>query len=135
MPDLLQPYALSIWCFLFIGGLLLVQLLIADVVGLTRGHVPGTAVAAAHESFHFRATRSHANTNESIASYILLGLAGMAVGADPQWLNGLSAAYCVSRVGHMVCYLAGWSIARSVSFVFSLLALFGMFAAGLTAVL
>lgn len=107
MLDSLEPYAVTIWCFLLIGGLLLIQLLIADVVGLLRGHVPGSPVVGSHESIHFRATRAHANTNESVSSFILLGLAGVALGVDSQWLNGLSTTYVVSRVAHMTCYLAG----------------------------
>jgi len=126
MIEALQPFAPTIWALMFIGGLLLMQLLIADAAGLVSGHVPGTAVVSSHESFHFRATRAHANTNESIASFILLTFTGIAVGVEHQWLNWLSITYCVSRFAHMGFYLIGWGALRSVSFGLSLLALFGI---------
>ena len=130
MIEVLQAYAPTIWGFLYIGGLLLVQLLVADVVGLTGGHTPGSAVTTSHESFHFRATRAHANTNESVASYLLLSLSGIGVGVEPQWLNLLSLAYCISRTFHMCFYWIGWGTLRSLSFIVSLLALFGLLVAG-----
>ena len=114
---------------------LLVQLLIADIAGLLSGHVPGTPVVASHDSFHFRATRAHANTNESIAAYVLLALSGVALEVDSSWLNGLSVTYCFARAAHMGFYLLGWGALRSVSFGVSLLALLGMVVLGIGAVI
>lgn len=113
-----------------LGGLLLVQLLIADLAGIRSGHRPGTPVEPDPARFLFRAVRAHANTNESVAIFILLALFGVFSGASPLWLNGLAWTYLVSRVAHMLCYYAGWALARSASFAVSLLALFGMAAAG-----
>jgi len=135
MFENLTPYLLTVWCLLAVGGLVLVQLLVADVIGLTRGHVPGEQVTSSHENIHFRATRAHANTNESVAAFVLLVLACVAFGAGPGWTNGLSATYCVARVAHMLFYWAGISAARSVSFIVSLAALFGLLFAGLAAAL
>jgi len=115
------------------GGLLLIQLLVADVVGLSSGHTPGSTVVSNHDNFHFRTVRAHANTNESVAALLLLVVACIALGASPQWVNWLSIAYCLGRVSHMLCYWFNWSIPRSLSFVVSLAALFGLFALGTAA--
>ncbi len=130
MLEILSPYLPTLWCLLAAGGLILIQLLVADVIGLSNGHVPGSVVAASHKNIHFRATRAHANTNESVAAFILLVLGGVALGATPVWLNGLSIAYCAARVAHMLFYWSGLSIARSLSFIVSLVSLFGLLIVG-----
>jgi len=133
MLEVLQPYVVTLWCVLSVGGLLLIQLLVADIVGLSNGHVPGTTVEESHASLQFRTMRAHANTNESIASFILLAIGGIAFGANPQWLNWLASLYLGSRVAHTFCYWSGWGIARSIAFVVSLIALFGMLVIGIYA--
>lgn len=133
MSEILQSYLLTIWSLLAVGGLLLVQLLVADVVGLTRGHVPGSTLTSSHDDFHFRATRAHANTNESIASFVLLVLASVALGGSPLWINSLSAVYCLSRLAHMLFYWCGLTSLRSLSFIASLGALFGLVLVGVIA--
>lgn len=135
MADIVQPYALTLWCVLTTGGLLLVQLLVADVVGLLNGHVPGAALPAAHDNFHFRATRAHANTNESIAAFLLFVVACVALGAAPGWVNNLSLAYCLARVAHMLFYWLGLGPLRSLAFIVSLVALLGLAIVGFGAAL
>ena len=134
MLEILVPYELTFWCFLVVGGLILVQLLVADVVGLRGGHVPGTAVTSTHSDFHFRATRAHANTNETVSAFILLALGGIALGSSSAWMNMFSAVYCGARIAHMLLYWFNLSTLRSVSFVVSLVALIGLLVVGLSAV-
>ena len=134
MLEVLAPYLPTVWCLLAVGGLILVQLLVADLIGLRNGHVPGDTVVASHKDLHFRATRAHANTNESVTAFVPLVLVGVALGADAGWLNGLSIAYCGARVAHMVCYWLGFSMARSLSFIVSLVSLFGLLIVGIAAV-
>ena len=135
MKELLIPYASTVLAFGAVALLLLVQLLVADVVGLKRGHRPGTPVGANHSDFLFRATRAHANTNESIAAFIILVLLGLLSGAQPAWLNGLAWTYVAARTAHMVFYYFGWHLPRSIAFALSLFALFGMLFVGLSAAL
>jgi uncharacterized MAPEG superfamily protein len=135
MQDWLLPYGATIWAMGIMGGLLLVQLIVVDVAGIRAGHAPGTAVTGDHSSFLFRVTRAHANTNESIAVFILLGLFGVLHGAAPGWLNLCAIVYVAARVAHMLCYYADLKLARSASFAVAFLALLGMLVVGAAAAL
>jgi uncharacterized MAPEG superfamily protein len=133
MKESLALYVPTIWALGASGALLLVQLLIADLAGVKARHRPGTPVEANHGNFLFRATRAHANTNESIAAFILLALFGMLSAASSAWLNALSWAYVLARSAHMLFYYAGFQLPRSIVFGASLLALFGMLIVGVSA--
>jgi uncharacterized MAPEG superfamily protein len=126
----LTAYSPVVWAFGVVGLLLLMQLLVADIAGVRAGHVPGSPVPADHGSFLFRAVRAHANTNETIAAFILLALFGIFRGASAEWLNGLAWLYVGARVAHMACYYADVRIMRSVAFVLAFAALLGMLIAG-----
>ena len=132
MQDWLVPYSPTIWAFFATGILLFVQIVVADVAGIRARHVPGTPVAADPQSFLFRAVRAHANTNESVAVFILLALFGVLAMVSPAPLNVLSWVYVAARVAHMAFYYAGIALFRSVSFGIGLLALLGMIVLGLS---
>jgi len=135
MQDWLVPYGSTIWAMGIMGGLLVVQLIVLDIAGIQAGHVPGAAVTGDHGDFFFRATRAHANTNESIAAFLLLALFGVLNGAAPWWLNGFATLYVVGRIGHMLCYYAGVKALRSLSFAVAFVALIGMLIVGMAAAL
>lgn len=130
MQDWLSPYAPTIWALGVTGGLLLIQILVADVAGIRAHHAPGTPVAADPGSFLFRAVRAHANTNESVAAFILLALFGVLSMVTASTLNILAWVYVAGRGGHMLFYYAGVAPLRSVSFAVSILALLGMLILG-----
>ena len=113
--------------------LFLVQLLVLDLAGIKARHVPGTPVQADHASFLFRATRAHANTNESVAAFVLLAVVGIFVGASPSWINASAWLYVAGRAGHMLCYYADLRLARSVAFAVSLVALISLLLAAFAA--
>lgn len=119
-------YAPTIWAMGLVGGLLLIQLLVADLVGLKSGHVPGKIVDADSGSFFFRVTRAHANTNESIASFILITIFAMNSPLSPYWVNAMSWLYLVSRIAHMSFYYTAHQPLRSIAFGLSLLTLFSL---------
>ena len=133
MQHWLTPYAPTIWAMGAAGGLLLVQLLVLDVAGLKARHRPGTPVEPDHGNFLFRASRAHANTNESIAAFILLGLFGVLSAAPAGWLNTLSWVYVLARIAHMLCYYANVHLLRSLSFGVGLAALLSMLVVGVLA--
>jgi len=133
MQEWLVPYSSTIQALGATGGLLLVQLLVADVAGVRAHHGPGMPVPPDPKNFLFRAVRAHANTNESVAAFVLLALFGILSGATPSTLNALSWTYVAARVGHMGFYYAGIGLARSASFGVSLLALLGMLGVGFLA--
>ena len=130
MHTALAAFTPVIWAMGAIGLLLLIQLLVVDIAGIRAGHVPGTPVTAEHGVFLFRATRAHANTNESVAAFILLGLFGIFSAASASWLNVLVWVYVLGRVAYAICYYADQRMLRSVAFAVSLGALFCMFIVG-----
>lgn len=119
-------YHLTIAALAAVGGLQLIQLLVADVAGIKNGHNPGGAIEPDHESFHFRSVRTVANMNESIAIFMLLTLAGILSGADPVWLGRLAWGYTLARILYAGCYWFNIKTLRSIMFGISLLALAGM---------
>ena len=112
-------------------SLLLIQLLIADLLGIRQRHQPGTAVTPDQGPF-FRVTRTLANTNESVAIFLLAAVFGVLAGASPVLMNIGSLIYLAGRVGHMICYYAAWGLPRSISFGVSLLGVALMLFAGAT---
>jgi uncharacterized MAPEG superfamily protein len=131
MQDSLVPYAPTVHALGAVGALLLAQIVVADVAGIRAHHPPGMPVEADPKNFLFRAVRAHANTNESIAAFVLLALFGIFVGASASALNALAWVYAIGRAGHMAFYYAGIGLARSVSFGIAMLALVGMLVVGL----
>ncbi len=123
MPEIYQPLVLAMGAMAL---LFLLQLLVLDVAGIRAKHPPGMPVPADHTVFLFRATRAHANTNESIAVFILLALFGMFSGANPAWLNGAAWVYVAARAAHMTLYYLDLRLWRSVSFGIGLVALWAM---------
>nr|MBV6630579.1 MAPEG family protein [Oceanococcus sp. HetDA_MAG_MS8] len=108
------------------GALSIVQLLVADVAGILSRHRPGFPVTPDAGSFFFRAVRAHANTNESLTAFVILALVAVFAAAPTSFTNGFCVAYGLGRIGHMLCYYLGWSLARSASFAVSAVALVGL---------
>jgi uncharacterized MAPEG superfamily protein len=133
MEPWLAPYAPTIVALGAMAALLLLQLLVADVAGIAAGHVPGTPVEARHDLFLFRANRAHANTNETIAAFILLSVFGIFAGASPSWQNGLAWTFVLARASHMLCYYGDLRLLRSASFGIAVIALVGMLVIGFSA--
>lgn len=130
MINLVEPYELTILSWGVLAALLLVQILIADVVGLKAKHVPGTPVDASHDNLLFRVSRTVANTNESIALYLVLVLFCVFSGADATYTGYLSWTYVAGRTVYAVCYYLNQQLLRSTCFGVSLLALCGMLVNG-----
>jgi uncharacterized MAPEG superfamily protein len=131
--ETLLPYAPTVLAMGATAALLLLQLFVVDWTAIKSRHAPGTPVQADPARFLFRATRAHANTNESVAAFVLLSLFGIFSSASPTWLNALCWVYVVARVAHMTFYYAGLQLLRSASFGIGLVALVGMLAIGVVA--
>ncbi|EGQ8047273.1 MAPEG family protein [Vibrio parahaemolyticus] len=129
--ELVAQYGTSVLVLGLSGMLFFVQLLVADVVGIKKGHIPGTAVTDGHESFLFRSNRAFANSNETVGILILFTLFAILSSANPVWVNNLSIVYFIGRVGHMVFYYANFQLMRSVFFVVSAIGLLGIFITGI----
>ncbi len=131
----LDAYNPTIWAMAVTAGLFLLQMLIADFAGIKARHQPGTPVPVDPSLFLFRASRAHANTNESIAAFVLLALTGILANAPAAWLNGLAWVYVAGRAGHMLFYYAKLATARTIAFTVGVLGLLGMLLVCLMALL
>ncbi|MEM8766095.1 MAG: MAPEG family protein [Pseudomonadota bacterium] len=119
----MATYTLSIAALGFVAALLLVQLLVADVLGVLKKHTPGTPVEADHSNVLFRATRTVGNANESIAIFICALLFCFFSSADPGNMALAAWVYATARTLYAVCYYANLQLLRSLTFAVSLMAL------------
>lgn len=133
MQEWLAPHAPTIISFGAIAALLLIQLVIADLAAIKVRHLPGAPIEANHSNFLFRAARAYANTNETIAAFILLALFGILSGASSEWLNIFAWVYVGARLAHMLSYYLNLQLLRSIVFGVGLVALFSMLVVGIKA--
>lgn len=127
MPLAYTEYFPTITALVAAAGLVLIQLIIADLSAIQAKHKAGTPIPPDFSRFYFRAARAHANTNESISVFIALALAGVFMTAAAAWINALSLAYIACRIAHMLSYYLNNKLARSTAFGLSLLVLLAMF--------
>jgi uncharacterized MAPEG superfamily protein len=120
MSEIFIPYTSALHALVMLAVLFLVQLLVADVAGLTSKHTPGTPVVGGHDDFLFRAVRAHANTNESLAAFILAAFAAIALAVDPVWVGRLVWGFVIARALHMAAYYADLRNLRSGAFALGL---------------
>jgi len=132
MPELLADYQSTIYALGALSSLMLVQLLVADVAGLKAGHTPGAPITGGHENFLFRAARTVANINESIAIFLLAVLFCLLMGASPEATSGFCWLYIGARVAYLFCYYFNLKLFRSISFVVSLIGIVGLLYIGFT---
>lgn len=73
-----------------------------------------------------RARRALANLQETLPIFLVLAV--LSIIMDEQgWISLSGAAlYLAGRVGHVVCYMAGWSPWRSICFTLALLGALAM---------
>lgn len=126
MENFLETYQSAVAALGAMGALMFIQLMIADVAGIKFKHKPGSLVESDQNNFLFRASRTLANTNESISIFILLLLFCMFSLSSPQATAYAAWGFVLSRVSFSLFYYFGIGLARSCAFagaVASLLAL------------
>jgi uncharacterized MAPEG superfamily protein len=126
MPQFAVPYGSALTACVLLGALYLMQALVADVVGIRAGHVPGMPITSGHDDLLFRTTRAQANTNENLPIFLLLSVAAMLLGASTAWTNRLVWTFVLARAAHMLAYYADLRLLRSTIFTVSTVALIGM---------
>jgi uncharacterized MAPEG superfamily protein len=126
MPEFLVPYAATLTAFVCLGGVYLLQALVADVAGIRGGHVPGMPITTGHGDFLFRATRAQANTNENLPVFILLSVSAVLLGASTTWTNRFVWTFVLARAAHMLAYYADLRPLRSTIFGVSTVAIVGL---------
>lgn len=134
MADLGINYSSVLAAWVVLGGLMLAQALVADVMGIRSKHTPGMPVAGGHDDAFFRAVRAHANTLENVPIFVVLSLACMLLGASPGATATLAWIFVGARLGHMLAYYADVRMVRSAAFAIGFLALLGLLAVGLRAI-
>lgn len=120
-------YNPTLWAMVVTGLLILIQLLVADFSAIKIKHVAGTPLQPDPKNFVFRAARAHANTNESVACFMLFTVVGILANADSLWLNSFAWLYVICRIGHMLFYYLHKKALRSTAFGISLAALLSLF--------
>ena len=103
--------------------LMFCQLLIADFIGIRSKHLPGAQVPADHDNLLFRATRAVANSNESIAIFLLAVLFCMLAGASASLTAYAAWGFVVARFFYAICYYSDLRLPRSILFGLSLIAI------------
>jgi len=131
--DIVTSYAHTVYAIGSLAFLMLVQLLIADVIGIRSKHVPGSSIPSDHNNLLFRASRVVANANETIGIYILATAFCVLSNVSPQTTALLSWAFVIARLCYAACYYCNLKILRSVIFGISLLVLLAQLVVGLLA--
>ncbi|MBQ4880616.1 MAPEG family protein [Pseudoalteromonas luteoviolacea] len=129
--ELFEQYQISILVIGLSGLMFLVQLLVADVVSIKKGQIPGTIVEQSHDNFLFRSSRAIANSNETVGIFILFLMFAFLSSSNSSWVNISAMVYFVGRLGHMVFYYANLKVLRSVAFGVALIGLVSIFLSGL----
>lgn len=125
-----NAYELTIYSWGVLALLMLVQMTIADVIGIQAKHTPGTPPKQSHDNALFRASRTVANTNESIGVYLVIALFCIFNGADATYTGYLSWSFVIGRAIYAVCYYTNQTTLRSTVFGITLLALAGLLGVG-----
>lgn len=133
MPEPFAAYDSAVLALGLLGLLYVVQLVVADVVGIRRRHTPGTPVAGGHEDLLFRVNRAHANTTESIGAVVLIAGFAMLRGGDAALVNGGAWTLLACRGVHTLAYYLDLRPLRSIAFGLGLVSLLVVFMAGLRA--
>ena len=133
MESIITLYGSSITALVGLCILLVLQILVADVIGIKRRHVPGTTINSDHNDALFRASRTVANTNESIALFICALLFSMFSGADPSTIAYAAWTYVGARAVYAGCYYANLQMLRSISFGVSLICMVSLVVTGFMA--
>ena len=119
-------YQDTMFVVLCMAVMMLAQLLVADFAGIKAGHRAGYPITADAKNFLFRAARAHANSNESIAIFLMLVVCAAGFGASPTWTATASWIYLAGRIMHMIFYYANMKTPRSVAFAVSIFGLLGL---------
>lgn len=131
--ELINLYQSSVMAIGALAVLMFVQLLAADFIGIKNKHIPGASVPTDHNNMLFRATRTVANTNESIGLFVVIfSFAVLSLGS-PHWVAYSTWGFVASRAAYCVCYYSDQRLLRSICFGVSLLALLTLLGTGISA--
>jgi uncharacterized MAPEG superfamily protein len=128
--DIAQTYEYTTFALGAMALLMLLQLLVADVAGMKSKHTPGASINTDHSNFLFRASRTVANTNESIAVFVLATTFCILSNASPTYTAYAAWGFIAARALYALFYYLNLQILRSVIFGVSLLSLAALLVIG-----
>lgn len=104
----LLPYQVALFSLAFLCTTILVQGILAGVLGLARSaEVPGRPLKGDHPDFSFRVLRTYANGTENFPAFIAAVLLAIFIGGDPQVVNWLAAIHVAFRMAYWAIYYRG----------------------------
>ncbi len=129
--EMTQLYESTILALGAMALLMFAQLIFADMVGIKSKHPPGGLVPTDHKNLLFRATRTVANTNESVVIFVLAAFFCILSSASPNFTAYGSWGFVAARLLYAVCYYNNLQVLRSVIFGISLLFILALLLIGL----
>jgi len=123
----MEEFSSAIYALIVLGGLLIIQLVVNDVIGIVKKKTPGAIAKEDHANILFRAERVVANTNEVLGAFVILFLACVFSSANPDLTGYAAWVFVGTRILFSICYYANWQSARSASFGASLLSIVALF--------
>lgn len=124
----------AFWCLLVV---IVIPYVLAGVGGYFRMRQFGAVdnkyprlQAAKAEGIGARAVAAQANAWEAVPVFASAVIVSHLSGADPGRAATLAELYVLARIGHAVCYLGNWDIARSLVFLVSLALAVALFVQG-----
>jgi len=119
--DIAHMYEHTIYALGAMALLMFFQVIVADVVGIRSKHIPGASITADHNDLLFRASRTVANTNESISIFVLATLFCILSNAAPIYTAYAAWGFVLARALYALFYYGNFQMLRSVTFGMSLL--------------
>ncbi|WP_104398517.1 MAPEG family protein [Vibrio penaeicida] len=104
--ELFSQYSFTLWGLWVILFTVLVQAIVASVAHRKQSHyVPGIVDSQlSHESFVFRSHRTHQNSLDNVAVFVLPAILGIFAGMSSTTLAVFVWIYAIARLIHMVLY-------------------------------
>ena len=99
--------ATLIWMAVIIATVLLQWFIASGSKAKQKGAIPGKEPQeASHQSFVFRAWRTHQNSLENLSPMLGTIVLAIFAGVHPLWTASVTAVFAVARLAHMVLYYA-----------------------------
>ena len=105
----LSPYTTAIGALMLLVLAVLIQALLAGVIGLNKsgGELPGVPLQGNHASLNFRVLRTYANSTENLPAFAVTLMLAILAGASPKWVNLLAALHVTFRFAFWGIYYSG----------------------------
>lgn len=98
-------WATFLWVAIIIATVLVQWFIASATKAKQAGAIPGKQPQnLSHQSFVFRAWRTHQNSLENLSPMLGTVILAVLVGVHPLWTASVTAVFAVARLAHMVLY-------------------------------